>query len=301
MRDSYFPEAGIWLKGNLHSHSTVSDGFFTPEQLATMYAEKGYDFLSMTDHNVYVAHDELPEEQILLMTGVEHDIAYSDTKCIHVVGIGQPEKEATDYACRCYHKEELADQQLLDMMYQDGQFVTLAHPIWSRMEPEEVLALHNFHAIEVFNNGTEHLGHGGNAEIYWDMLLRRGYKVLGTCSDDVHGGVDLFGGWLWVKAADRSKKAIMDALFRGDYYSSTGPVIEDFGIDNGKVYVKCSPCREIHFVAYDPRGLSLFAEDTLLTEGVCPLSGREAYVRAVCVDENGHSAWTNPIFFDKRA
>ena len=34
MKKSYFPEGGIWLKGNIHSHSTVSDGMFTPEQLA---------------------------------------------------------------------------------------------------------------------------------------------------------------------------------------------------------------------------------------------------------------------------
>ena len=34
MKRSYFPEAGIWLKGNTHSHTTVSDGVFTPEELA---------------------------------------------------------------------------------------------------------------------------------------------------------------------------------------------------------------------------------------------------------------------------
>ena len=55
MKKSYFPEGGVWLKGNSHSHSTVSDGVFTPEELAEAYASAGYDFLAMTDHNILEA------------------------------------------------------------------------------------------------------------------------------------------------------------------------------------------------------------------------------------------------------
>ena len=100
MKHSYFPEGGLWLKGNLHSHSTVSDGAFAPAELAALYAEKGYDFLSMTDHNVFVAHSELPPETLLLLTGTEHDIEYSPDKCTHVVGIGAAGKAQPDYDCR---------------------------------------------------------------------------------------------------------------------------------------------------------------------------------------------------------
>ncbi len=301
MKKSYFSNEGIWLKGNLHSHSQVSDGFFSPTELATLYADRGYDFLSMSDHNVYVPHSELPEERILLLTGVEHDIEYSKDKCVHIVGTGSLDKDETGtaYECRRYSKEEMTPQQLVDIMREDGQFVVLAHPIWSRMEPEEVLALEGYHAIEVYNNGTEHLCHGGNAEIYWDMLLRHGRRVLASCSDDVHVRDDLFGGWLMVKAKERSKQAILDAVFEGNYYVSMGPVIEDFGMEDDCVYIKCSPCREIHFVTYPPRGHSFFMEEKPLTEGVYRLKGRENYVRAVCVDEEGHSCWTNPIYFER--
>ena len=136
-----------------------------------------------------------------------------------------------------------------------------------------------------------HLCHGGNAEVWWDMLLRQGKRVFATAVDDVHVADDSFGGWIWVKAAERSRDAILDALFQGTYYSSTGPEIYDFGLDGKNVYVSCSACREIHFVTYAPRGRSLFAEpDGVLKEACYTLTGRESYVRVVCVDHHGHSA-----------
>jgi len=294
MKKSYFPENGIWLKGNIHSHSTVSDGLFTPSELVRGYMEQGYDFLSMTDHNILEAHDDLAKDGFLLLTGLEHDIEYSPDKCTHVVGLSMAGKNHTDYLCKRYSAAELTDQQMVDMMRADGQFVSLAHPVWSRMKWEEIKDLEGCHAIEVYNNGTEHLCHGGNAEVLWDLLLREGKKLFATAVDDVHV--------VWVKAAERTKEAIMAALHSGAYYSTMGPVIHDFGVENGQVYISCSNCREIHFVTYSRRGKSFFAENGgSLTEAAYQMEGSEAYVRAVCVDENGRSAWTNPIFFDERA
>ena len=83
--------------------------------------------------------------------------------------------------------------------------------------------------------------------------------------------------------------------------ATSGPVIHDFGMDGDCVYVSCSDCREIHFVTYAPRGKSFFAgAGKPLTAASYRLTGKESYVRVVCVDENGHSAWSNPIFFDGR-
>ena len=301
MKRSYFPENGVWLKGNPHSHSTVSDGAISPADLENRYIQAGYDFLSMTDHNLFVPHREVSPELLLLPTGVEHDIEYSPYKCIHVVGLGKAGKEATDYPCRKYRPGEISQQQLLNRMREDGQFVSVAHPIWSRMDPEELSTLEGFHAIEVFNNGTHRLCRGGDAEAYWDLLLQRGRKVFATAVDDVHGGKDLFGGWIWVKASERSVEAVMEALFRGEFYASRGPVIHDFGTDGNTVYVSCSDCREIHFVSYPRKGRSFFAAgDSSLTEAFHTLREDVAYVRAVCVDREGRAAWTNPTFFDER-
>ena len=99
MKQSYFSQEGLWLKGNLHSHTTVSDGVYEPKEMARDYAEHRYDFISMTDHNVFVPHQELEKEGLLLLTGVEHDLAYSRTKCIHVVGTGKAGQTETSYPC----------------------------------------------------------------------------------------------------------------------------------------------------------------------------------------------------------
>jgi len=40
-----------WFRGQLHSHSYWSDGRGFPEQAVDAYKQRGYDFLSITDHN----------------------------------------------------------------------------------------------------------------------------------------------------------------------------------------------------------------------------------------------------------
>jgi hypothetical protein len=41
-----------WYKGNTHTHTLWSDGDAAPEYAVSWYKEQGYDFLSLTDHNV---------------------------------------------------------------------------------------------------------------------------------------------------------------------------------------------------------------------------------------------------------
>jgi hypothetical protein len=45
-----YASTGNWYKGNLHAHSTISDGLLTPDEVVKLYAGKGYDFLAITDH-----------------------------------------------------------------------------------------------------------------------------------------------------------------------------------------------------------------------------------------------------------
>ncbi|OGF52584.1 MAG: hypothetical protein A2497_00505 [Candidatus Firestonebacteria bacterium RifOxyC12_full_39_7] len=62
-----FRKKGLWLKGNLHLHSTLSDGLKSPEELFKLYKAAGYDFLSLTDHwKLYPAGEE---KGLLLIPG----------------------------------------------------------------------------------------------------------------------------------------------------------------------------------------------------------------------------------------
>ena len=42
-----------WLKGNTHTHTTNSDGDTSPEEVARWYKSRKYDFLVLSDHNVF--------------------------------------------------------------------------------------------------------------------------------------------------------------------------------------------------------------------------------------------------------
>ena len=40
----------VWLKGNVHTHTTNSDGRASPQERVDQYAARGYDFLCLSDH-----------------------------------------------------------------------------------------------------------------------------------------------------------------------------------------------------------------------------------------------------------
>jgi len=50
-------EGLLWLKGNTHAHTLWSDGNAPPEEVADFYAERGYDFLCLTEHNILADHE----------------------------------------------------------------------------------------------------------------------------------------------------------------------------------------------------------------------------------------------------
>ena len=64
------------LKGNLHSHTTCSDGALSPEELVQVYRDLGYDFIAITDHDHLFrpgCYDGLKElgDGILVLFGIE--------------------------------------------------------------------------------------------------------------------------------------------------------------------------------------------------------------------------------------
>lgn len=72
MRTYLIPNHGSFYKANLHCHSTVSDGKWTPEQIKENYKARGYSIVAYTDHNVFVTHNEL-DEDFLPLNGYELD------------------------------------------------------------------------------------------------------------------------------------------------------------------------------------------------------------------------------------
>jgi hypothetical protein len=68
----------VLLKGNLHAHTTFSDGVRTPSQLVSAYEKRGYDFLAITDHDQFLGEDywlalAALKSRLVLFRGVEID------------------------------------------------------------------------------------------------------------------------------------------------------------------------------------------------------------------------------------
>ncbi|RGD17672.1 hypothetical protein DW651_17175 [Subdoligranulum sp. AM23-21AC] len=189
---------------------------------------------------------------------------------------------------------------MLQSLKEQGCFLTLNHPHWSLLEPDYI-DCGPFDAIEVYNHSTYRFDNMGLGTIFWDQMLRRGYSLWGTASDDNHNGAaldsigcDSFGGFTVVKARARTESAILEALFHGSFYASAGPDIYDFYIENSTATIHCSPCERIWF-SVDGRRLKTVTGSYLTTLSV-PLPPEGHYIRAECMDAAGRSAYTNPLF-----
>ena len=81
--------SGKWFKGNLHMHTTRSDGRLTLAEASALYAERGYDFISITDHRVpFVGAEESEQLPIMILDGIELDGRDDQGSGYHVVCIG---------------------------------------------------------------------------------------------------------------------------------------------------------------------------------------------------------------------
>ena len=89
MAPTVFQKPGNWYKGNLHTHSTNSDGLYPPEMVALWYWTTGYDFLSITDHRTLTLFESPPTRSPVLIPGME--LNGDDARAgggYHIVGLG---------------------------------------------------------------------------------------------------------------------------------------------------------------------------------------------------------------------
>ncbi len=318
------------FKGNIHSHTINSDGHLTPEQAKVYYKSQGYAFLALTDHETYSDYrDELNDENFIIIPGIEASanlvhgqgpFAGKLKKTHHVLGLLGPshmQAKATKTpfthlekytpSSECDEWNGLASAQaLVNALHERGLVVTYNHPSWSRVSLEEFANLENIFALEMYNYGTAiecALGHG---TVHWDALLAAGKNVWGFASDDNHNQPklpDSFGGAMVVCAENLSHDAIMQSMLDGNFYSTSGVDIVQWGIEGNTVTVQCSPVRQIDFIVGGNvgDGETIYCQDIQdsLTTASYTLKGSERYVRIECTDKYGRKAWTNPYIIQK--
>ncbi len=288
-----FQQQGQWYRANLHAHTTASDGQATAHERIQQYRAEGYAALAITDHAVSSDVSGFSADDFVLIDGIEVTIVpLGEERGIHLVCLNVP-PDATVPATN-------EPNDVIAWAREEGGETFIGHPYWSGNTAEELLELHGAIGVEVYNAACDTIGKA-HSTVHWDNMLDRGARLPGLAVDDAHsgpeGGRDLFAGWVMFKLAELNAPAVMEALLKGCYYSSSGPRIEDFRLDDGHVVLRCSEAAEIRLIGANWHGWSLFADGgEPLSEARAPVTRDWKYARALVVAPDGRRAWTNPLF-----
>jgi hypothetical protein len=276
---------GEWIAGNLHAHTTNSDGERSPQRVVDTYAGLGHGFLMISDHDTFTSEAELASVDnrgMILIPG--NEITANGPHMLH---IGAGSLVAPD-----------ADRQkIIDDVVSSGGIVIFNHPKWqSRFNhcPQELLESCNDYAgLEVYNGVISRLQGSPYATDRWDLLLNQGRRLWGFANDDSHKAVGDDGwGWNVVYARERSVSGVVDALTSGRFYPSTGVKIQDIAVDG--LHISLTTANAGRIVALCDAGQRFAQVDAASIEVDVPQDA--SYVRFECWGEGESFAWTQPFF-----
>jgi hypothetical protein len=303
------PEPGWrWFKGNLHTHTINSDGDSAPDDVARWYKEHRYNFLVLTDHDFLTEPEGLnaifaARDKFLLIPGEEVSARHEELP-IHVNAF---DIRATILPLGGASVLETV-QKNVDAIRQAGGMPSLNHPNfhWA-VRPDELRQVNGLKLFEVYNGHptVNNWGGGGfeSLDAMWDTVLTAGREVYGIAVDDAHNFKTLGPqysnpgrGWVMVRARELSTRSVLDALQRGDFYASTGVVLEDVErLDDG-LRIKIAEQPQIRFTTEFFGAEGKLLSKTFENPADYRLKPGDAYVRARVSDSNGWRAWVQPVF-----
>lgn len=305
MSTKFFSAPGQFYRGNLHTHSTNSDGVLAPQEVCRRYQAEGYDFIALTDHFVglynYPISDttDYRNDSFTTLLGVElHTGAMENGHIWHIVAVGLPEDftppNAPDFG-GTHHGE--SGPEIAARARAAGAFVAIAHPHWSQMSHEDASSLTAAHAVEIYNHGCIVDNDRGESFLTLEHLLNDGKHLNLIATDDAHFSTpDHFGGWVMVKATENAPEALLTALKAGEFYASTGPEIHDIRVTDTHIEVDCSAAVTVIVMGNRPQGST--RHGTSMTSASLPLDRLEdsPWMRVIVIDRAGKRAWSNPIW-----
>ena len=231
-------------------------------------------------------------------------------------------------------------------------FPHLNHPNFGwAVKVEDIIALEGERFFEVYNGHPAVHNEGDelhpSTERMWDIVLtanlERGAEPLyGMAVDDAHNYRDLDSnhsnpgrGWVMVKTDQLTPEAIITAMESGDFYSSSGVVLQDIQYSDNTIYISIQTEEGVTYSTqfigtrkgYIPSLAATFETETasvtryysaeigevfLEVQGISPsytCSGDEIYVRAKVISsklkENPYkegemeTAWVQPFVIRK--
>ena len=291
------------LRGNLHGHSTHSDGEHDPASVAGIYRGLGYDFTCISDHfwkdERFSARSILDPAQLggggfVAIPSAElhcYGKKYDTMGYWHIVANGLP----LDFAMA---DDAETGPELVQRAIDAGAFVSIAHPEWYAMTSEEAMSVSHAHAVEVYNHTCMLESGRGMGLATADQLLNEGCRIAFTATDDSHGRVDdAGGGWVLVAAGEKDAESIVGALKAGRHYSSTGPEIRSISLDGHHLAVECSPAARVHVTGAGNLSRGRLGDGITGAEFDLEAFGG-GFFRVTVTDSGGGRAWSNPYFMD---
>jgi hypothetical protein len=302
------PGGGQYFKGNLHTHTLNSDGDSTPDDVVRWYREHGYNFVTITDHNYLTSVDGLnalhgADGKFLVMKGEELTDRLGN-KPIHIngldpIGLITPTGGTT-----------VVDmvQKMVDAIRAARGVPSINHPNYGwAISAEELAQLQRTRLFEVYNGHplVNNLGGGGvpGLEEVWDRMLSSGKMLYGIAVDDAHyfkrpedkTAPRPGQGWVYVRAQTLESRALVDALERGDFYSSTGVELQSVVATAAAltIAVKAEAQSKYRIQFIGKRGTTL--SESLTSPATYTFKGDESYVRAKIIESNGKLAWVQPV------
>lgn len=284
---------GEWIRGNLHTHSTQSDGSRSPQEVIDDYASRGYGFLMLSDHDVYTSEEDYRQwnsRGLVLIPGNE---LAAGPHLLHV--------DADRRVLSRPSRQEMMNEIAAASAGTGRGFCIVNHPNWeSRFDHctiEQMREWTGYLGMEIYNGVIGRLDGDPYALDKWDMLLSGGRRVWGFANDDCHHAPDAGQGWNVAYVRERSRQAVVDALRAGRFYCSTGVVIRSIRVEGSTVRVEAENAERI--VAKRDVGRRFAVVDGPVLEVEAPTGAR--YIRFECWGRGERFAWTQPFYLENEA
>ncbi|NJS40683.1 MAG: CehA/McbA family metallohydrolase [Rhodobacteraceae bacterium] len=300
-----FTAPGRFWRGNLHTHSTRSDGVLDPVEVCRRYRAEGYDFLALTDHFIgrygYPIVDTVPmrTNSFTTILGAElHSGAMANGELWHILAVGLPADFAPSHSPDFLPVPgQETGPEIAARAVAAGAFVAIAHPQWSGLTLADARTITAAHAVEVYNHGCATGCDRPDGFAIADLLLTEGRHLSLIATDDAHfSEPDHFGGWVMVKAQENTPEALLQALKDGAFYSSQGPALHDVRLEGDHVVIESSAVVSAVAIGHGTGAKAVHGHSMTRAEVPLVRLNNSSWVRVAVFDAAGKRAWSNPIW-----
>ncbi|MGB5869063.1 MAG: CehA/McbA family metallohydrolase [Albidovulum sp.] len=305
MMTDAFAAPGRFFRGNLHTHSTRSDGVLEPAEVCRRYRDEGYDFMALTDHFIgsydypMVDTRDFRRSDFTTIIGAElHSGAMQNGELWHILAVGLPFDFAPPNAPGFHVVEgQESGAELAQRARDAGAFVAVAHPQWSGMTLADARTIKAAHAVEIYNHGCWAGCDRPDGFAINDLLISEGQKLSAVATDDAHfSEPDHFGGWVMVKAEENDPDALLAALKAGLHYSSQGPQIGRIEITEKTIDVECSAAVSVIVQGFGAAARAVHGLSMTRARVSRERFAKSPWIRVTVVDRAGKRAWSNPYW-----